>query len=205
MIAIIDYGLGNLKAFFNVYKSLNIPVIIAKVSEDLENASKVIIPGVGSFDYAMERLNKSGMRQTLDEIVTHLNVPVLGVCVGMQMLARSSEEGTLQGLGWIDGEVKKFDPSTLVQSTRLPHMGWNDVRPIVKNSLFNGLEQDARFYFLHSYYFYCHKRENVIAVTDYGGEFVCAVNSGNIFGVQFHPEKSHQCGIQLLKNFALMV
>jgi glutamine amidotransferase len=202
MIAIVDYGLGNIRAFANVYKNLNIPFIISNKTTDFKKAEKVILPGVGAFDYAMEQLNKSGLRQILDEIVVHHHVPVLGICVGMQMLGRSSEEGTLPGLGWIDGEVKKFDPSTLVQSTHLPHMGWNDVTPITKNSLFQGLEQNARFYFLHSYYFQCHKRENVLAVTDYGCEFACAVNSGNIFGVQFHPEKSHLSGIKLLENFA---
>lgn len=204
MIAIVDYGLGNIRAFANVYKKLNVSFIIANKIDDLKKADKIILPGVGAFDYAMERLNKSGMRQILDEVVLNQHVPVLGICVGMQMLARSSEEGTLPGLGWIDGEVKKFDPSALVQSTRLPHMGWNDVKPAIKNSLFQGLENDARFYFLHSYYFSCNKIENVLAITDYGGEFASAVNSGNIFGVQFHPEKSHQWGIQLLRNFAEM-
>lgn len=204
MIAIVDYGLGNIKAFANVYKKLNISFIIATNPDDFKQAEKVILPGVGAFDYAMDRLNKSGMRQALDEIVLHGLVPVLGICVGMQMLASSSEEGSLPGLGWINGAVKKFDPSTLAQRTYLPHMGWNDVRPVTKNSLFQSLEQDARFYFLHSYYFSCNKRENILAVTDYGGEFVSAVNSVNIFGVQFHPEKSHQWGIQLLRNFAEM-
>lgn len=205
MIAIIDYGLGNIKAFVNVYNKLNIPIIIAKQNEDLRNASKIILPGVGAFDFAMDRLNKSGMRQTLDEIVLHRHSAVLGVCVGMQMLAHSSEEGTLKGLGWIDGEVKKFDSSKSIKKIPLPHMGWNDVTPIVTNSLFTNLEQGARFYFLHSYYFHCFKRENVLAVTDYCGEFDCAVNSENVFGVQFHPEKSHNYGIQLLKNFAELV
>lgn len=204
MIAIVDYGLGNIKAFANVYKKLNIPVIIATKAVDFEKAEKVILPGVGAFDYAMDRLNKSGMRQTLDEIVLNRGIPVIGICVGMQMLAGSSEEGTLPGLGWINGAVKKFDLSTLTQSTHLPHMGWNDVKPLTKNILFRNLEQDALFYFLHSYYFSCNKSENVIALTDYGGEFASAVNSGNIFGVQFHPEKSHQWGIQLLRNFAEM-
>jgi len=202
MIAIIDYGLGNVKAFANVYKNLNIPAIIVKQHKDLKNVSKVILPGVGAFDYAMQRLEKSGMRQILDETVLHRKVPVLGICVGMQMLARSSEEGSLPGLGWIDGVVKRFNLSSLQHSMYIPHMGWNDVKVIKKINLLKGLDPDARFYFLHSYYFQCHRKEDVIAVTDYGGEFACAVNSGNVFGVQFHPEKSHQWGIQLLKNFA---
>ena len=202
MIAIIDYGLGNVKAFANVYKKLNIPAVIAKQAEDLKNADKVILPGVGAFDYAMQRLEGSGMRQLLDEIVLRRHVPVLGVCVGMQMLACSSEEGRLPGLGWMDAEVRRFDPAILKQSMPVPHMGWNSIKPIKPSGLLQGLDSDARFYFLHSYYFHSRKSENIIAVTDYGGEFVCAANSGNVFGVQFHPEKSHKWGIKLLENFA---
>ena len=201
MIAIIDYGLGNVRAFANVYKKLNMPAIIAKQAEDLKNASKVILPGVGAFDYAMQMLEKSGMRQFLDEIVLHRHVPVLGICVGMQMLACSSEEGSLPGLGWIDGEVKRFNPSSLSHSICVPHMGWNNIKPVKINGLLQGLGLDARFYFLHSYYFQSHRNEDIIAVTDYDGEFACAVNSGSVFGVQFHPEKSHQWGVRLLENF----
>lgn len=202
MIAIIDYGLGNVKAFANVYKKLNIPAIIVKQAEDLKKASKMILPGVGAFDNAMQRLEKSGMRQFLDEMVLHCHVPVLGICVGMQMLACSSEEGSLPGLAWIDGEVKRFKLSSLRHSICVPHMGWNDVKPVKKNGLLQGLDLGARFYFLHSYYFQSHRNEDIIAVTDYNGKFTCAVNFGNVFGVQFHPEKSHQWGIRLLKNFA---
>jgi glutamine amidotransferase len=201
MIAIVDYGLGNVKAFANVYKNLNIPAMIVREADDLEKAGKVILPGVGSFDHAMQRLEQSGMRKSLDEIVLHRHVPVLGICVGMQVLARSSEEGSIPGLGWINGEVKRFDSSD-GNSICVPHMGWNDVRPVKANGLFRGLDRDSRFYFLHSYYFHSKQREDVIAVTDYGKEFACAVSHGNIFGVQFHPEKSHQWGIRLLENFA---
>lgn len=202
MIAIIDYGMGNVKAFADVYKKLNMPAVIVKQAEGLKNASKVILPGVGAFDHAMQLLEKSRMRQLLDEMVLHRRVPVLGICVGMQMLANSSEEGRLPGLGWIDGEVKKFNSSSLRKSMWLPHMGWNNIKPLKANGLFNGLDFDARFYFLHSYFFQSLRKEDIIAVTDYDGEFACAVNSENIFGVQFHPEKSHQWGIQVLENFA---
>ena len=204
MIAIIDYGLGNIKAFANVYKNLNIPVTIAKNSDQLIEADKIILPGVGSFDYAMLRLNGSGMRETLDELVLNKNIPVLGICVGMQMLAKSSEEGKLPGLGWIDAEVMRFNVSAFDHPACIPHMGWNDVVPIVTTQLMQNLEHNARFYFLHSYYFQCNHQEDTIATTDYGIQFSCAVGHKNIFGVQFHPEKSHQWGIQLLKNFALM-
>lgn len=202
MIAIIDYGLGNVRAFVNVYKVLNIPTIIAKRTEDFEDADKVILPGVGSFDHAMQMLEKSGMRQSLDEFVLRRHVPVLGICVGMQMLAVSSEEGKLPGLGWINGDVKRFDPSSSKHLMRVPHMGWNEVIKVRDVGLLQGIGHDARFYFLHSYYFQCHRSENVVAVTDYDGVFACVVNSGNVFGVQFHPEKSHRWGIRLLENYA---
>ena len=201
MIAIIDYGLGNIRAFVNIYKKLDIPFYTATNASDLTKATKIILPGVGAFDQAVGLLEKSGMRQILDELVLRHRIPVLGICVGMQMLAFSSEEGKQKGLGWIDGEVKKFDTLKLKQLTHLPHMGWNNLRPIKMNGLFQGLDHNARFYFLHSYYFSCQRSENILAVTDYGEQFTCAVNSGNIFGVQFHPEKSHQCGIRLLENF----
>jgi glutamine amidotransferase len=202
MIALVDYGLGNISAFANVYKRMNIPVVIAKNAAQLLEADKIILPGVGSFDYAMQRLNQSGIRETLDELVLINKIPVMGICVGMQMLAVSSEEGKLPGLGWIDGEVKKFDPLTFSQEACIPHMGWNDVKSVVKMQLFENLEQNARFYFLHSFYFHCNRSENVIATTDYGIQFSSAICSNNIYGVQFHPEKSHQWGIQLLKNFS---
>jgi imidazole glycerol-phosphate synthase subunit HisH len=202
MIAIINYGLGNIKAFANIYKKLEVPFLIASKASDLTKASKFILPGVGSFDHAMELLEKSGMHKALEEFVLVRHVPVLGICVGMQILARSSEEGLLPGLGWIEGEVKKFNVSTLNHRTHLPHMGWNDVQPTIKTNLFQSIEIGARFYFLHSYYFHCSKKMNAIAVSDYGGDFTCAVNSDNIYGVQFHPEKSHHYGIQLLKNFS---
>lgn len=202
MIGIIDYGLGNVRAFANVYKNLNLPAIIVKHPNELKKVSKVILPGVGAFDYAMQKLDQSGMRQFLDEKVLEHHVPVLGICVGMQILANSSDEGSLPGLGWIDGVVKRFNFSSSKRPLIVPHMGWNNVKAIKTNGLLKGLDQDARFYFLHSYYFQCQNNEDVFAVTHYGSDFACAVNSGDIFGIQFHPEKSHQCGIQLLNNFA---
>lgn len=202
MIAIINYGLGNIRAFANVYKNLNIPCKIATKTDDLKNAAKIMLPGVGAFDCAMQLLQKSGMRGSLDELVLQRNIPVLGICVGMQIMAFSSEEGNLPGLGWIQGEVKKINTSKLAQKTHLPHMGWNNVNPIQDTGLFQDIKSGSRFYFLHSYYFDCYDNQDVIAITDYGDQFACAVNSDNIYGVQFHPEKSHQNGIQLLKNFA---
>lgn len=198
MIAIVNYGLGNIKAFANVYKSLNIPFKIVSCSADFNDVTKIILPGVGAFDQAMEHLQASGMREVLDELVLCRKLPVLGICVGMQIMACSSEEGELPGLGWIDGVVKKFD---IVSSHFLPHMGWNTVNPLQDGPLFEGISDGARFYFLHSYYFQCHNENNILAVTEYGARFACVIRSGNIRGVQFHPEKSHQNGVQLLKNF----
>jgi glutamine amidotransferase len=202
MITIINYGLGNVQAFANVYKRLNIPAVIATGASDLDGATRLILPGVGAFDHAMELLDASGMREKVDDLVLNRKVPVLGVCVGMQILARCSEEGNSAGLGWIDGRVRRFGEETLQQPPRLPHMGWNDVVPKGDAKLFSGLEQDSRFYFLHSYYFDCASNDNVLATAEYGIAFGCAVRSNNIYGVQFHPEKSHDYGVRLLKNFA---
>jgi glutamine amidotransferase len=202
MIAIIDYGVGNIKAFANIFKKLDLEVNVAKCASDLESADKLILPGVGHFDYAMQRFKESGMLETSSRMVLEEKVPVVGICVGMQMLANSSDEGNLPGLGWIDATVKKFDATKLHQTTRLPHMGWNDINLVKSSPLLTGLEKDARFYFLHSFYFSCNIKEDTIATSNYGIEFSCAVNHLNIYGVQFHPEKSHHFGIQLLKNFA---
>lgn len=204
MIAIIDYGVGNIKAFSNIYKQLGLEVKVARTASDLEGVSKLILPGVGHFDYAIQRFSDSGMRETAHDMVVNQKVPVIGICVGMQMLAKTSDEGKLPGLGWVDATVKKFDASLLHQKTRLPHMGWNDVTPVTVNPLLVGLESEARFYFLHSYYFDCHNLADTIATANYGIEFSCIVNHENIFGVQCHPEKSHHFGIQLLKNFATL-
>lgn len=202
MITIIDYGVGNINAFVNVYKRVNVPTKIAKTAADLEDAQKLILPGVGHFDHAMGELVKSGMLEKLNELVLVKKIPVIGICVGMQMMANSSDEGDSEGLKWIDATVRKFDEFKIKQVTRLPHMGWNDVNPVLKNPLFNGLEKDALFYFLHSFYFKCNNNEDILATSQYGGEFTCATHRDNIYGIQFHPEKSHSYGETLLHNFA---
>jgi glutamine amidotransferase len=202
MITIVDYGLGNIRAFLNVYRRLNIEAKTATTADELSGASKILLPGVGSFDHAMELLERSGMRSTLDELVLGRRVPVLGVCVGMQILARGSEEGTLPGLGWLEGGVKALDSLMSAEKMPVPHMGWNDVRVLAANRLFDGLDSHARFYFLHSFYFDCDRAEHSIATSTYGADFTCAVNAANIFGVQFHPEKSHRSGTRVLRNFA---
>lgn len=202
MIAVVDYGIGNIHAFLNVYRRLNIPACAARNAQELRGASRVILPGVGDFDHAMKRLDSSGIRDALCALVLQGGVPLLGVCVGMQMLARSSDEGTRPGLGWLDGEVKCFKTLPPAASLPRPHMGWNDVQAVEGSPLFNQLHSDARFYFLHSYYFQCDRSEDIAATAVYGAEFTCAVKWRNIFGVQFHPEKSHHWGTRLLQNFA---
>jgi len=202
MIGIVDYGLGNVLAFMNIYRRLNIPVKVVKTPGDFIEVTKLILPGVGSFDYAMQRLNESGMRQSIEKLVFKKKMPILGVCVGMQMLAVSSEEGEFPGLGWINGRVKKMNVQGDLYSPYLPHMGWNGVIPKNNENLFNGLSKESKFYFLHSYHFECLDSVNIAAVTEYGGKFTSAVRQGNIFGVQFHPEKSHDFGVKLLENFS---
>lgn len=200
MISIVDYGLGNITAFLNVYKRLNLPARRVSCAAELSDAERVILPGVGSFDHAMRLLNASGMRETLERKVREERVPVIGICVGMQMLADSSEEGSEAGLGWVPGEVRSFR-SFGVERLPMPHMGWNDITPKPGARLFAGMDEPPSFYFLHSYYYQCREAGDVLASAHYGADFACAVARENVIGVQFHPEKSHHCGYQLLKNF----
>lgn len=201
MIAIVDYGLGNILAFANMFKRLNIEARVARSAGELAGADKIILPGVGAFDHAMVLLQASGMREVLDEQVIEKRTPVLGICVGMQILAKSSDEGRLPGLGWIAGKVRAFN-ATAAANLPLPHMGWNDVHPVAGQPLFTQMEVDARFYFLHSFFFECAHPAGVAATAHYGIDFSCAVHAGNVHGVQFHPEKSHHWGARLLQNFA---
>lgn len=202
MIAIVDYGLGNILAFANMFKRLNIAATVARNADDLAGAGKIILPGVGAFDHAMELLEASGMRGTLDRLVLQDKVPVLGICVGMQILAQASDEGQRQGLGWIPGRVRAFASLPQSAGLALPHMGWNDATPVADMPLFKGMGDDARFYFLHSFYFDCADPANLAATARYGIDFGCTVRAANIYGVQFHPEKSHHWGARLLQNFA---
>ena len=202
MIGIVDYGIGNIKAFSNIYKQLDIPHRIITSKKHFKDVEKIILPGVGAFDHAMIRLGESGLLETLNDSILNKKKPVLGICVGMQMMAKSSEEGVLSGLGWIEATVNKFNKEELGECNPLPHMGWNTVNQIVGNPLFKDIDVNSRFYFLHSYYFNSASKEHSIALTEYGDQFTCAIGQDNIFGVQLHPEKSHHNGVQLLKNFS---
>lgn len=202
MIKIVDYGLGNISAFLNGYKRMNIPAMAARNASELAGAEKIILPGVGAFDHAMEQLDASGMRPALEHLVRAERIPVLGICVGMQILAEASDEGRHAGLGWVGGRVRAFKSHPQAAPLPTPHMGWNDVRPRAPSPLFEGLGQDARFYFLHSFYFDASDPAHVAATASYGLDFGCVVHADNVYGVQFHPEKSHHWGARLLKNFA---
>lgn len=202
MITIINYGSGNINAIGNIYERLNIPFRIADTPRDVAGAEKIILPGVGAFDETVAMLDQSGFRAALDMEVLENKVPVLGICVGMQILADKSEEGKLSGLGWIKGEVKKIDINLLASKPKIPHLGWNSVNVSKQNALFNSIEEELGFYFLHSYYFECENPDDVMSKTFYGKDFASSVNHENIYGVQFHPEKSHHNGVNLLKNFA---
>jgi imidazole glycerol-phosphate synthase subunit HisH len=202
MITILDYGSGNINAIKNIYERLNIPFVFATTKEQIMKADHILLPGVGAFDETISTLQKKGFIDVLNKKVLEEKVPILGICVGMQMLADSSEEGSLNGLKWIHGEVKKFDISLIPDKPKIPHLGWNSIEIIRNSPLFKNIDPEVGFYFLHSYYYECADQANVMCKTQYGKAFHSAINSENIFGVQFHPEKSHDNGIQLLRNFA---
>ena len=202
MIGIIDYGSGNVQAIATIYKNLNIEYQVITRPEDLNKADKLILPGVGAFDATMQQLIDSGIKKELNELVINKNVPILGICVGLQVMGFGSEEGALPGFGWIPGKVKKFNEKKMETKPKLPHMGWNTIKDIKRHNLFKGIDRDFGFYFVHSFYFECESRKNVLATSNYGGGFTSAIYSDHIIGTQFHPEKSHGNGVLLFKNFA---
>ena len=204
MIAIVNYGSGNIHAIANIYGRLNVPFMIASTPDEIAIAKRIILPGVGAFDQAMHELVRSGMREALDEAVLVRRRPVLGICVGMQLLASASEEGNAAGLGWIDGTVRRFNDTSASRKAPVPHMGWNTVAPVRSDPLFADVDLRPGYYFLHSYYFSCNEDSDSLARTEYGESFTSVVSRENVYGVQFHPEKSHGAGIQLLRNFAGM-
>jgi glutamine amidotransferase len=202
MICIVDYGVGNIQAFLNLFKRLGVEASRADTPDSLSGADSLVLPGVGHFDHAMRRLNDSGLRPMLEKLVLENKVPVLGVCVGMQMLADGSDEGVLPGLGWIPGRVRSFASHPKAANLPMPHMGWNDLQFCAETKLFSkGFKEGPQFYFLHSYFFEAKDKQDVAATANYGLNFDAVVSRGHIHGVQCHPEKSHYWGEQLLKNF----
>ncbi len=199
MIGILDYGAGNVQAIARIYNNLKIPNKQIKKTSDFEGVEKLILPGVGSFDAVVSKLNESGLKDRLSEMVLVEKTPVFGICVGLQIMARSSEEGALPGLGWINATVKKFN---LPSEYYVPHMGWNTCSVSGTNEIFYGTDDEFGFYFVHSYYFDLEEEIDSTAITTYGIDFTSAIRKGNIVATQFHPEKSHSNGVTLLKNFA---
>ena len=200
MIVIVDYGLGNLGSIKNMLQFIGFDAEISGDKEQISVASKLILPGVGSFDQGMTNLHQRGLVPLLNQRVLVERVPILGICLGMQLFGTKSEEGSLSGLSWIDLESKKFN-STDYKAFPVPHLGWDYVSSVQESKLLRGFDEETRFYFAHSYYVKCNNRNNVVLEADYIHKFDAAVQKDHIAGVQFHPEKSHRFGMQLLTNF----
>ena len=197
---IVDCGIGNLGSVVNMLKKIGVKAAVSSDPSVIAAADKLLLPGVGAFDAGMDALNKSGLIPLLNRKVLTEKTPILGICLGMQLLTRKSEEGALPGLGWVKGETVRFDfPGRA--DLKVPHMGWNRVSVKQESPLFLQMPEDPRFYFVHSYHVVCEDPTDVAATTPYGLDFTSAVSKGNIHGVQFHPEKSHKFGMKLLENF----
>lgn len=203
MITIIDYGVGNLSSIKNMLKRIGVAAEITNDVAAIEKAEKLILPGVGHFNYGMEQLHKSGLVPVLNESVLQKKVPILGICLGVQLLTQSSEEGTAPGLGWIAGKTIAFDKTKLQANQKIPHMGWSDVSNYQQSKLFTNMPNEPRFYFVHSYHLALKNSADVLVTANYGYPFAAGIEHDNILGVQFHPEKSHKFGMKLLENFAL--
>jgi glutamine amidotransferase len=200
MITIVDYGMGNLHSVKRKLQKLGANVSISSNPEEIVNATKLILPGVGHFGKAMEKMNATGIRNALDQAVIERRAPVLGICLGMQLMAKTSEEGLEQGLGWFDAEVVRLEVKDSLRF-KIPHTGWNTVVFKKEDSLFKGLGQNPEFYFVHAYHFKTSDPRDILTNTMYENTFVSSVSRDHIYGVQFHPEKSHDTGIMLLENF----
>lgn len=200
MIAIVDYEAGNIGSIQNMLKKIGAESTITDDPEVIRKASKIILPGVGAFDYGITKLKNSGITEILHERKQG-GTPILGVCLGAQLMCRDSEEGKLPGLSWIDANVIRFPAMVADKKFQVPHIGWDHVTPSKKSILFEGLPEASRFYFVHSYYIQCHRDIDRLARNEYSTVFDAAFEFGNIAGVQFHPEKSHKFGFSLLKNF----
>ena len=202
MIVIVDYGMGNLRSIQNMLKHVGAEVVISSDPDKIAGANKLILPGVGAFDNAVENIDRRGMREVLKDKVLRDKTPILGICLGMQLLAGGSEEGSLSGLGFIDGDSVRFRNDNGEEKLRVPHMGWNAVTVTKDSKLFEGMFDETRFYFVHSYHLECHNDTDRLCATDYGHEFVSAVAKDNVIGVQFHPESIlTEYGHRIIENF----
>ncbi|UTW62648.1 imidazole glycerol phosphate synthase subunit HisH [bacterium SCSIO 12741] len=203
MITIIDYEVGNLFSIKNILKKIGVKSQIIADPEKAKDAEKLILPGVGNFGHGMQKLRESGWEEMLNQKVLTEKTPILGICLGMQLLTQGSEEAPdVKGLGWFEADTRKFVFNENPKRLKVPHMGWNDVKVENNSRLFDGFEEERRFYFVHSYHVVCENSADVMGTTHYGYDFTCALEKDNILGAQFHPEKSHRFGMQLLKNFA---
>lgn len=204
MLAIVDYGMGNLGSIRNMLKRIGVQSVVTSDASELQRASKIILPGVGAFSTGMSKLNELGLIPVLNKLVLDDGVPVLGICLGMQIMCKCSEEGAGVGLSWVDAEVKRFQFSLNDASHKVPHIGWNYAKPVKKHSFIEDFNDQTRFYFVHSYYVDCANKTDVLATTSYGIEFDSMFSVNNVIGVQFHPEKSHRFGIELLSKFSYL-
>jgi glutamine amidotransferase len=202
MIAIVDYGSGNIAAIANIYKQLKIPHVVSGEPGVLAAAERYILPGVGAFDTVMGDLARLNLVETLNEEVVGKGKKALGICVGMQILADGSDEGDQPGLGWIPGRIRRIDAGRIATQPKLPHMGWNSIRARGDAPMLRDVDLERGFYFLHNYYFDPDSEADVMATVAYGGDLTCAVRRGNVYGLQFHPEKSHGNGMAIFRNFA---
>ena len=200
MIAIVNYGLGNLSSIANMIKRVGAEAEICNDPLKINHATKIILPGVGAFDHGMLGLQQGGWIEALNEAVFVKKIPILGICLGMQLMCKSSEEGKLPGLGWIDATVNHFNIPT-GSELKVPHMGWNTITSQKKNVLVDNQDKEQRFYFVHSYHVTCNDTRDILFTTHHGKDVVAAFTRDNIFGVQFHPEKSHRFGMALFQNF----
>ncbi|HEY4062593.1 MAG TPA: imidazole glycerol phosphate synthase subunit HisH [Puia sp.] len=200
MLIIVDYGVGNLSSIRNMLKKGGVPAVISGRAEDIEKAAKILLPGMGAFDNCMEKLDASGLRPIIEKKAMEEKVPVLGICVGLQMFMEGSEEGKLKGLGWIKGQTMRLRPERMQTEEKIPNMGWLEVTGKKGSRILEGLEE-PRFYFAHSYHVQPEEPSDELVSAFYGYEFTVGIERDNLTGVQFHPEKSHRFGMQLLKNF----